>query len=169
MRTAEGSLQAMLEADRAHMQSCLKSLEEAQAVRESKACIIVSENTASGTNTRLIAGTDTVQPNFQLSVTHNRAEEGASMAAGVHSAEVLKALLQQSAAPTPVVSVVQMMQTGSFDPHSPVVQELMQRPADWHSHGPAATSRSIEEAFVSPVRAVRAAGEREDTVTGHEL
>lgn len=166
--TANGSLKATVEADRAHMQLCLKSLEEAQAVRESKAHIVVSENTATGANTHLIAGTDTTQPAFHLSVTHNRAEDGASMAAGVHSAEVLKALLQQSSAPMPVVSIVQMMQRGSFDPHSPAVQELLQRSAEGYRHGPVVTPGRIEEASDPRDRMLPVMREREDTVTGHE-
>lgn len=123
----EGSMQTTLENDRKQIQSCIMALDEAQKARDAKARIEVSENVATGRDTRLIAGTTTAQPNFDLSVTKNQAQDGASMAAGVHSPEVLTALLQQSSATPSVVSIVQMMQTTSFDPESPAVQALLRQ------------------------------------------
>ncbi|KAK5069368.1 hypothetical protein LTR51_008618 [Lithohypha guttulata] len=123
----EASMQATLEIDQKQIQSCLSSLEKAQEVRDTKAQIAVSQNIAVGENARLIAGTDTAQPTFNLSVMYNQAQEGASMAAGVHSPEVLKALLQHRSASPSVVSIVQSIQMGEFNPNSPAVQDLLRQ------------------------------------------
>lgn len=156
--TAAGSLQTTLNTDRADLQACLKSLEEAQVLRETTARVDVSDNTATGENTRMIAGTDTAQPTFHLSVTHNRAADGASMAAGVHSADVLKALLQQSAAPASTVSIVEMMQTGRFDVSSPAVQDLLRQQTPEHRSG--TMPRRIEQAHDSSDRGISLQSER---------
>lgn len=146
---AEGSLRAILEAEHQQIQLCLKSLRESQTSREKNAKITITNNTATGANSRMIAGTDTAQPTFDLSVTHNRADAGASMAAGVHSSEVLKALLQQSSAPASVVSIVQSMQMGNFNPASSDVQELLQRQASPRTETTVASTRRIEEVHQS--------------------
>lgn len=130
--TAVESLQTTLEADRAQLHACLKNLEEAQTARKTAVRIIVFDDTATGKNTRLIAGTDTNQLTIGLSVTHNRATDGASMAAGVHSADSLKALFQQSPASAPAISTVQMMQMGRFDVNSPAVQDLLHQQTHGH-------------------------------------
>lgn len=166
IHAAGGSIQASLEAEQTQIQACLKSLEEAQAARKHIAHVNVSHNEATGSNARLIAGTDTARPNFNLTVTHNRAADGASMAAGVHSAEVLKALLQHSSASAPVVSIVQMMHTGSFDPHSPAVQQLLQQSTNGSGSGSrsTATRGQIEEATCTSDPKLPVAVERQDVI-----
>lgn len=165
IRTTEGAIQASLEAEQTQIQACLKSLQEAQAIRGRMPHIVVNNNEATGTNTRLIAGTDIARPDFYLTVTHNRAADGAAMGAGVHSAEVLKALLQQSA-PAPVVSLVQMMHTSSFDPHSPAVQELLQQSTNGSSFSSrsTATRGQVEETSDTSDPKFPVAAERQDVI-----
>lgn len=110
------SLHRTLEDDRAQIEACLRSLEEAQKTRATRARVHVAQNIASGQNTRLIAGTDMEQPTVDLSVIENRAEGGASMAAGVHSPETLRLLLQQSSSSADARLLFNAMQTHSSDP-----------------------------------------------------
>ena len=153
-----------MDANRAQIQPCLKNLEEAQTVRETKAQIIVAENLAIGENTRLIAGTDNARPTFNLTITHNQAAEGAYMAAGVHSADILKALLQQNAASATMMSIVQ---TGTFNPNSSAVKDLIHRQTEarWSEAAP----RRIEEAYNSLDTVVPMEQKQTNTVAGHEL
>jgi hypothetical protein len=152
INTTKETLRVILEADREQIQSCLKSLQAAQRSWEKKAHIIIADNTAIGVNTRMIAGTDTIQPTFDLSVTQNRAENGAAMAAGVHSSEVLKTLLEQSSTPAPVVSLVQAMQMGNFDTRSRDVQALLQRSGTVQTDTNMAEPGRIEEEHTSASR-----------------
>ena len=160
--TAEASIKALLEKDRAQTESCLDSLEKARTERAARAHIIVSDNTATGHGTRMIAGTDTSQPTFNLSVTNNRAEDGASMSSGVYSPEVLVTLLQQSSAPPAVVSVFQTMQTGNFDPQSPAVQAFLQQHPASSTSITAIVPKSIEEAHVASNKPMPGLREHDD-------
>lgn len=113
--TLDQSLHRTLETDRAQIETCLKSLEEAQKVRASRARIVVENNDASGPNTRLIAGTDMQQLAVDLSVIGNRAESGASMAAGSYTPETVQALLRQSSTSPNAAFIINAMQTNTFD------------------------------------------------------
>lgn len=94
--SAAASLQDILQADRAHLRATLESLEQSQSRAENvKPTITISENRA-GQASRAIFGTDALQPNFDLNVVRNEAQSGATMAAGLHSPETLRVLLQNA-------------------------------------------------------------------------
>lgn len=126
IHTADTSMRAILASDRAQIRSCLDSLEQTQEIRENVRAQIVVLGNIAGPNSRLIAGTDSLNSSFNLSVRHNEAREGASMAAGVYTPEVLKALLQQSSAPPGIVALFQATQKCGVTLDPQAVQDLLQ-------------------------------------------
>jgi hypothetical protein len=71
---------------------------------------VTIERNRVGENGRALFGADRFQSGVSLTVTDNEAQQGAVMAAGVHSPEVLQTLLRGSPA-ADIMHVVQALQT----------------------------------------------------------
>ena len=104
---AGASLRELLLADQTQLQSCLDSLAHAQRVADTTQVQVIIERNRGGEDSRTLFGADTSRPAFSLTVSDNEAQRGAVMAAGVHSPEVLHALLEG----TPKADLVLMLQT----------------------------------------------------------
>jgi ABC-type transporter Mla subunit MlaD len=89
---AGASLRDLLQADQAQLQCGLESLAQAQRVTETTRPQVVIEENRGGQESRTLFGTDTSQPQFNLTVADNEAQHGAVMAAGVHSPETGRSL-----------------------------------------------------------------------------
>ena len=96
--SAAASLRDQLSADQARLQSSLDSLAHAQRVAETTLPQVIIKGNRGGAESRTLFGTDASRPQFSLNASDNIAEQGAVMAAGVHSPETLKALLGESGA-----------------------------------------------------------------------
>ena len=83
--TAEASLREVLQDDQARLQSSLDSLAQAQRITDGIHPDIVIERNRAGQGSRAIFGTDTSQPQFNLTVSDNEAQSNAVMGAGVHT------------------------------------------------------------------------------------
>jgi len=94
--TADASQKQVLDEDKASLQRSLNTLEWAQQLAETTQPKIVIERNEAGQSAHLLAGTDTSNPQFSLSVVENKAGLGAMMAAGVHTPETLGALMANS-------------------------------------------------------------------------
>ena len=96
IETAEASLRAVLQDDQTRLQDCLNSLAQAQQTANSVRPSISIQNNQAGQAGRTIFGTDTSQPQFNLTVSGNQAQQGAVMGSGVYTPQTLQALLGTS-------------------------------------------------------------------------
>ena len=96
LETAEASLRANLQDDQAGLQSCLNSLAQAQQIANNvRPSVFIRDNRA-GQGSRTIFGTDTSQPQFNLTVSGNEAQQDAVIGSGVYTPQTLQALLGDS-------------------------------------------------------------------------
>ncbi|KAK3177983.1 hypothetical protein OEA41_000115 [Lepraria neglecta] len=93
IETAEASLRVVLQDDQARLQSCLNSLAQVQQIANNiRPSVFIQDNRA-GQGSRTIFGTDTSQPQFNLTVSGNEAQQDAVMGSGVYTPQTLQALL----------------------------------------------------------------------------
>ncbi|KAL2058793.1 hypothetical protein ABVK25_000084 [Lepraria finkii] len=93
VNNAEASLREVLQDDQARLQSCLNSLTQAQKIADGIHPSIVVQRNRAGQGSRAIFGTDTSQPQFNLTVSDNEAQPHAVMGSGVYTPQTLQALL----------------------------------------------------------------------------
>lgn len=93
INTAEASLREVLQDDQARLQSCLNSLTQAQKIADGIHPSIVVQRNRADQGSRAIFGTDTSQPQFNLTVSDNEAQPHAVMGSGVYTPQTLQALL----------------------------------------------------------------------------
>ena len=94
--TAEASLRKVLQDDQARLQSSLNSLAQAQRIADGIHPSIVIQRNRADQGSRAIFGTDTSQPQFNLTVSDNEARSNAVMGSGVYTPQTLQALLGSS-------------------------------------------------------------------------
>ena len=94
--TAEASLRKVLQDDQARLQSSLNSLAQAQRIADGIHPSIVIQHNRADQGSRAIFGTDTSQPQFNLTVSDNEARSNAVMGTGVYTPQTLQALLGNS-------------------------------------------------------------------------
>jgi hypothetical protein len=110
--TADAPVRKILQDDLARLQNSLDSVARAQRIADTARPEVTIEGNEAGQYARAIFGTDTPQPQFNLRVSENRAELGASMSAGVHSPQTLQALVGKSQTPD-LALAIQALQTQS--------------------------------------------------------
>ncbi|KAI4271449.1 MAG: hypothetical protein L6R38_006869 [Xanthoria sp. 2 TBL-2021] len=108
--TAEASLRKVLQDDQARLQSSLNSLAQAQRIANGTHPSIVIERNRADQGSRAIFGTDTSQPQFNLTVSDNEAQSNAVMGSGVYTPQTLQALLGSSGT-ADLALAVQALQT----------------------------------------------------------
>ena len=124
LSTAEASLRQVLQDDQARLQSSLNSLAQAQRIADSIQPDIIIERNRAGQGSRAIFGTDTLQPQFNLTVSDNEAQQNAVMGAGVHSSQTLQTLLRHSRT-ADLALAVQALQTQTRSTNANVLQSVM--------------------------------------------
>lgn len=96
IETAEASLRAVLQDDQAGLQNCLNSLAQVQQIANNVRPSVFIQDNRVGQGSRAIFGTDTLQPQFNLTVSGNEAQQDAVMGSGVYTPQTLQALLGDS-------------------------------------------------------------------------
>ena len=91
--TSEGSWREVLQDDQARLQSSLNSLAQAQKIADGIHPDIVIQHNQAGQGSRAIFGTDTSQPQFNLTVSDYAAQSNAVTGSGVYTPQTLQALL----------------------------------------------------------------------------
>lgn len=94
--TAEVSLREVLQDDQARLQSSLNSLEQAGKIADDIRPDVAIQHNRAGQGSRAIFGTDTSQPQFNLTVSDNEAQPYAVIGSGVYTPQTLQALLEDS-------------------------------------------------------------------------
>lgn len=94
--TAEVSLREVLQSDQARLQSSLNNLAQAQKIADGIHPSIIIQRNRSDQGSRAISGTDTSQPQFNLTVSDNEAQSSAVMGSGVYTPQTLQALIGSS-------------------------------------------------------------------------
>ena len=94
--SAHASLREILLGDLGQLQNSLDSIARAQQIADTVRPEITIKHNQAGQGSRAIFGTDTPQPQFNLTVLGNEAGLGAVASAGVHSPQALQALLGNS-------------------------------------------------------------------------
>ncbi|KAM3070113.1 hypothetical protein ACMFMG_003853 [Clarireedia jacksonii] len=122
--TADASLREILQDDQARLQSSLDNITQAERVIENSPPKIIIERNRAGQGSRAIFGTDTSQPQFNLTVAENEAGIGAVVGAGVHSPETLQTLLGNSSTPNYAL-VLQALQTQSRSTSDSALQSIL--------------------------------------------
>lgn len=121
---ADTSLRQVLEEDQARLQSSLNSIAKAQRIANTTRPQVTIEDNRAGEGSRTIFGTDTSQPEFNLTVAGNEVGVGAVSSAGVYSAQTLQALLQHSRTPE-LALALQALQTQPTNIRSEAVQAVL--------------------------------------------
>jgi ABC-type transporter Mla subunit MlaD len=132
---AGASLQDLLQADQAQLQSGLENLAQAQRVAETTQPQVVITRNLGWQESRTLFGTDTSRPQFHLTVSDNEAQLGAVMAAGVHSPETLQALLRGSQT-ADLVLVLQALQNQSQSTSGTTLQSILTGRTQGFTDGP---------------------------------
>ena len=122
--TADASLREILRDDQARLQSSLDSIARAQRVADTTDLKVIVERNRADQGSRAIFGTDTSQPQFSLTVSHNEAGLGAVVGAGVHSPQTLQALLGNSRTPD-LALALQTLQTQSRSTNAEALQSVL--------------------------------------------
>ena len=122
--TADASLQEILRHDQARLQSGLDSITRAQRVVDTTHLKVIVERNRADQGSRAIFGTDTSQPQFSLTVSHNEVGTGAVVGAGVHSPQTLQALLGNSRTPD-LALALQTLQTQSRGTNAEALQSVL--------------------------------------------
>jgi hypothetical protein len=121
---ADASSVQLLQVDLTRLHSSLESIAQAQRIADTVRPEVVIKHNRAGQGARGIFGTDTPQPQFDLTVSGNEAEIGATMSAGGHSPETLQALLANS--PTPNLALaLQALQTQSSQTSHEYLQSIL--------------------------------------------
>lgn len=123
IRAAEASSLKVHEEDQTRLQSALDSIALAQRMVENRPHISIMDNCI-GQGSRVLMGTDTPEPAFNLTVARNEIGVAATYSAGVHSPQVLQALLQNATTPN-LALALQALQTQPFDVRSEAVQSAL--------------------------------------------
>lgn len=97
--SVDASLREILQGDLTQLQNSLDSIARAQRIADTARPKITIEHNQAGQGSRAIFGTDTLQPQFNLTVLGNEAGLGAVASAGVHSPQTLQVLLGNSRTP----------------------------------------------------------------------
>lgn len=94
--TADVLLRKVLQDDQARLQSSLNSLAQAQRIADGIHPSIIIQHNRADQGSRAIFGTDTSQPQFNLTVSDNEARSNAVIGSGVYIPQTLQALLGNS-------------------------------------------------------------------------
>src|SRR5436853_2139583 len=121
---ADTSTREVLQNDIDRLQSSLDSITQAQRIADNTHPRLTIKRNRAGQGSRAIFGTDTSQPQFDLTVSENEAELGAVMSAGVHSPETLQALLGTSRTPE-LALVLQALQTQPRSTQDQFIQSIV--------------------------------------------
>jgi hypothetical protein len=122
--SADASLREILQGDLAQLQNSLDSIARAQRIADTARPEITIEHNKAGQGSRAIFGTDTPQPQFNLTVSGNEAGLGAVASAGVHSPQTLQALLGNSRTPD-LALALQALQTQSPNTNHESLQSIL--------------------------------------------
>lgn len=122
--SADASLREILQGDLAQLQNSLDSIARAQRIVDTARPEITIERNKAGQGSRAIFGTDTPQPQFDLTVLGNEAGLGAVASAGVHSPQTLQALLGNSRTPD-LALALQALQTQSPNTNHESLQSIL--------------------------------------------
>ena len=122
--SADASLREILQGDLAQLQNSLDSVARAQRIADTARPEITIEHNKAGQGSRAIFGTDTPQPQFNLTVLGNEAGLGAVASAGVHSPQTLQALLGNSRTPD-LALALQALQTQSPNTNHESLQSIL--------------------------------------------
>ncbi|KAL9002000.1 MAG: hypothetical protein Q9188_005052 [Gyalolechia gomerana] len=134
--TAEASLREVLQDDQARLQSSLDSLAQAQKITDGIHPDIVIQRNRAGQSSRAIFGTDTLQPQFNLTVSDNEAKTGAVVGAGVHTPQTLQTLLGDSRTANLTLALQTQLQSANETAWQSIVNHLSAE----HRHGLMKTS-----------------------------
>jgi hypothetical protein len=159
IKTVDSSLREILQEDQARLQSSISSITRAQQVADAIKPQIIIERNEAGKGSRAIFGTDTSQPQFNLTVANNKAGLGAVVSAGVHSPQTLQALLANSRSPD-LALALQALQTQSRSANTEGLQSVLNHLATEHHQGltdvPQPTIPSIGPLHVNTPEAIQA-------------
>lgn len=122
--SADASLREILQGDLAQLQNSLDSIARAQRIADTARPEIIIEHNKAGQGSRAIFGTDTPQPQFNLTVLGNEAGLGAVASAGVHSPQTLQALLGNPQTPD-LALALQALQTQSPNTNHESLQSIL--------------------------------------------
>lgn len=105
--TANGSARQILQEDQTRLQESLARLAEYEGAAQIILPTVIIEGNQASTGARAIFGTDTSQPRFNLTVSHNTAGPNSVTSSGVYTPETLQTLLGYSPRYEPPITVVQ--------------------------------------------------------------
>lgn len=126
IEAAEASLRAVLLDDQAGLQICLNSLAQAMEMANNvRPDISIQDNRASR-GSRTIYGTDTIQPQFNLTVSGNEAQQDAVMSSGVFTPQTLQTLLRDSQKGDLAIAI-QVLQTSTQSTDMTALQSIVNR------------------------------------------
>lgn len=105
--TANASIRQILQDDQTRLQESLAGLAQAERVAETILPTVIIERNQAGPGARAIFGTDTSQPQFNLTVSNNTAAMNSVASSGVFTSETLQALLGNSSRSESATTVMQ--------------------------------------------------------------